>query len=87
MNGRTYAAMREAAKNSPAIAERVQLYLYRTPEELYDFVKDPNGLHNLAGAKEHAGVLQAMRRRLYEHLVAVKDPEAPRLQEWMKSRG
>lgn len=79
MNGRTYQAMRKAAPNSPAVAARLQLYLYRTPEELYDFAADPNGLHNLAGDPRHKATLEAMRRRMYEHLVRVQDPVAQQL--------
>lgn len=80
MNGRTYAAMKAAAPNSPSIADRVKLYLYRTPEELYDFSKDPNALRNLATDPAHARTLRTMRQRLYDHLRAVADPAAPSLQ-------
>lgn len=80
MNGRTFAAMKEGAKNSPAVAERVKLYLYRAPEELYDFSKDPNALRNLAAQPEHQATLLAMRRRLHQHLQRVQDPVASRME-------
>ena len=49
--GRTMKAMREAAQTSSRIADRVNLFLYRVPEELYDFERDPDGLNNLAGVQ------------------------------------
>jgi len=41
--------MEEAAKEQKSIAERVQMLLYRTSEEFYDFETDPNALHKPAG--------------------------------------
>ena len=42
--GRSFPAMQSAAVTSPEIAARVQLFLRRVPEELYDFEAEAEGL-------------------------------------------
>ena len=44
--GRTMQAMRAAAETDPLVAERVDLFLHRVPEEFYDFENDPNALQS-----------------------------------------
>ena len=73
-NGLTFAAMREAARTDAAIAERVKFFLYRVPEELYDFQADPDALRNLAGEAQYKPELERLRRLLAEHLARTKDP-------------
>lgn len=53
---------------------KVQDYLYRPAEELYDLSNDPNELRNLAGDPNHAEVLANLRRRLREWQAATNDP-------------
>ncbi|HKA15459.1 MAG TPA: sulfatase [Myxococcota bacterium] len=72
--GLSMRAMREAARSDPAIAERVQQFLFRAPEELYDFVTDPNSLVNLAADSEHASDLTMLRKRLANWLHRYEDP-------------
>lgn len=74
MSGLTMNAMVEAAKEDPAIAERVELFLFRTPEELYDFREDPDALTNLAEDPEFQEVLQDMRDTLRSWMRDKKDP-------------
>ena len=52
--------------------ERAELYQKRPAEELYDIVKDPYQMHNLAADPAYAKVLARMR---------------PKLDAWMKSQG
>jgi N-sulfoglucosamine sulfohydrolase len=52
MQGLTWPAMTAAAATDPALAARVEFYLRRTPEELYDLTRDPDCLNNLAPAAE-----------------------------------
>ncbi len=44
--GRSFIAMQAAAAEDAAIAARVELFLHRVPEELYDFAADPDALVN-----------------------------------------
>src|SRR5574340_563015 len=72
-NGLTFNAMKEAAATDPRIAERVKLFLYRVPEELYDFQADPDGLRNLAGDPKYKPELERLRRMLRENMVRTGD--------------
>ena len=47
--------MQRAGKKDPAIAERVRLFLQRTPEELFDYQSDPDALKNLAAGSRPEG--------------------------------
>jgi len=73
-SGRTFAAMQEAARESEAIAARVRHFLYRVPEELYDFQADPHALRNLAEDPAHAETLARMRAQLAAWMEATGDP-------------
>ncbi|MDQ7903699.1 sulfatase [Phytohabitans sp. ZYX-F-186] len=61
MQGLTWPAMTAAAATDPALAARVDFYLRRAPEELYDLGRDPYCLHNLAG--KHTPPARAALRR------------------------
>ena len=74
-NGLTMAAMKAAAGNNSSIAERVKLFLYRVPEELYDYEKDPDALHNLIGDPAHKERVESFRRQLAEHMKDTADPQ------------
>ncbi len=73
-SGRTMAAMRAAAEDSECIAARVRLFLYRVPEELYDFQDDPDALHNLIDEPHCASELQSLRSELSRWMEATSDP-------------
>lgn len=73
-SGLTFAAMQEAAKNDPKIAERVKLFEHRVLEEFYDFENDPDGLNNLIDSLQHAGQLEQMRKALAARMKATNDP-------------
>ena len=72
--GMTMAGMNLAAKADAAIADRVKLFRYRVPEELFDLENDPNCLHNLIDNPEYAVVLKDLRGRLVSAMKASKDP-------------
>ena len=74
-NGLTMAAMKAAAANNSSIAERVKLFLYRVPEELYDYEKDPDALNNLIGDPAHKDRVADFRRQLAEHMKGTSDPQ------------
>lgn len=72
--GLTFAAMQEAAKMDPAIAERVKMFLYRVPEEFYDFEADPNALRNLIGEAKYKREIERLRGMLKENMARTGDP-------------
>jgi len=73
-SGLTMNAMKRAANTDPDIAARVQLFLYRVPEELYDFEDDPDALHNLADDPMYQRQLAAMRQELLAWMESTRDP-------------
>jgi len=73
-SGRTMNAMRAAAESSEYIASRVELFLHRVPEELYDFRNDPDALHNLIGVPEYADERDRLCARLEAWMEETDDP-------------
>lgn len=76
MSGLTFRAMQRAAAEDAAIKARVELFLLRTREELYDFSSDPDALQNLAGTPAASEDLRAMRERMQRFLARIEDPDA-----------
>ncbi len=72
--GLSMKAMEAAAETNPEIAARVNLFRYRTVEELYDLENDPDCLSNLVGHTDHQKILAQMRSQLREWMQATKDP-------------
>jgi hypothetical protein len=70
----TWQAMVEGSAADAQLASRVRFYSHRTKEELYDFKKDPSGVHNLAGDEAFTGELRRLRGELAAHLRTVQDP-------------
>jgi N-sulfoglucosamine sulfohydrolase len=75
-SGLTMNAMRAAAASDEKIAARVKHFLYRTPEELYDYSADPDARHNLAGDPKYAGQLAKYRKMMAAHMESTGDPNA-----------
>ncbi len=73
-SGLTMNAMKRTAKTDPDIAARIQLFLYRVPEELYDFENDLDALHNLADDPIHQHQLAGMRQELLAWMESTNDP-------------
>ena len=72
--GRTMNAMKAAAENTEEIADRVELFLHRVPEELYDLQNDPDALHNRIDEPEYASELQRLRSALERWMEETDDP-------------
>ena len=72
--GASMKAMSEAAKKDKRLAERVNFFWYRTPEELYDLRNDPNELVNLAGLPEHKERQRKMRAEMLDWMTKTNDP-------------
>ena len=73
-NSATLIAMKKSAGRNPDLAARVEMLLHRVPEELYDFERDPNALHNLAASPEHREELQQMRSQMRAWMEQTQDP-------------
>lgn len=73
-SGRTFAAMQDAAQADPAVAGRVDLFVHRVVEELYDFENDPDALHNLIDDPAYQHDLDRLRHDLEAWMVAHDDP-------------
>ena len=86
-NGLTFDAMVRAAERDPEIASRVELFLHRAPEELYDLEKDPNSHHNLAGDPEHREVLRRMRGELVRWMARTEDDLLTTYEAWLRRAG
>jgi len=79
LNGRTFKSMNRAALSDTSIAKRMDLYKFRIPEELYDFINDPDGLVNLINDPD----LQDEKKRLKELLYSeMKNSDDPLLNEF-----
>ncbi|MFN4260392.1 MAG: sulfatase [Gemmataceae bacterium] len=80
-SGRSMKAMQAAAQTDPKIAARVHHFLYRTKEELYDYEKDPDALHNLANDPKYREQLLHYRRLLFQHMKETNDPQLAAFQK------
>ena len=76
-SGLTFNAMKAAAESDKAIAERVRMFLYRTPEEFYDFESDPDALDNLIAQPSLRKEIGHLRRELLAWMQAKGDPLEP----------
>jgi N-sulfoglucosamine sulfohydrolase len=72
--GRTMQAIVAASGADPRIADRVELFLHRVPEELYDFENDPDALHNLIADTTYAPELRSLQTQLEDWMVRTGDP-------------
>ncbi|MDN3689538.1 sulfatase family protein [Cyclobacterium jeungdonense] len=74
LSGRTFQAMKEEALEDEAIKERLDLYVYRVPEELYDFKNDPDGLVNLIDDPAYQGDIVRLRELVRKEMKRTADP-------------
>ena len=73
-SGRSFSAMKEAAKTDRAIAARVKLFQYRVVEEFYDFEKDPDATRNLIGDPACRSAVDRLHGELARWMQATGDP-------------
>lgn len=73
-SGRTYSALKEASVSDKLVADRLNMYIYRVPEELYDFKTDPDGLQNLIDDPEYQEKIQEMKGLLLKEMKRTNDP-------------
>lgn len=77
-SGLTFRAMTAGAERDPALAGRVEFFLYRSREELYDFETDPDALRNLIDLPEYKDVVDRFRGELLRYMASSADPLADR---------
>jgi hypothetical protein len=66
-----------ANKNNPAVKPLFELGMGKRPaEELFDILRDPHELHNLAGDPAYKNVKEKLAAEMQEYLVQTKDPRA-----------
>lgn len=70
----SFTRMQELAQTDPGVAARLNLLLYRAPEELYDVRSDPDCLRNLVNEPGHAQQAQHMRTLLTGWMRQTGDP-------------
>lgn len=69
--------------DDPSVAESFRIVTGKRPqEELYDLVKDPYQLHNLAYDPIHRAKANHLRRALMKHLSEIGDPRASGKSPW-----
>ena len=69
----TYKQMVQLAPTDPAIAARVRLFDYRTVEEFYDVVNDPDATKNLIDDPRYAKEIDRLRNILEKWMVTTSD--------------
>ena len=72
--GLTFKAMKTAGETDPKIQERVDMFMYRVPEEFYDYEKDPDALNNLIDNPKYKKEIDKFRALLDKHMEATNDP-------------
>jgi N-sulfoglucosamine sulfohydrolase len=87
MSGRTFSAMKDAAQQDDVIADRVRHYIYRCPEEFYDYASDPDALSNLIHQPGIERRLSTARSMLLEHLQRTGDPQLENYRSFLASIG
>jgi len=73
-SGRSFSAMKEAAGTDSLVSDRLNMYIYRVPEELYNFKTDPDGLVNLIDLPEYQEKIQEMKKLILQEMKRTRDP-------------
>ena len=81
--GMALEAMIKAGRADPEIACRVLFFLFRAPEELYDYQEDPWALRNLAVDPRHTDRLQHFRREMASWMRRYDDPMIVKYEEYL----
>jgi N-sulfoglucosamine sulfohydrolase len=63
-----------AAETSKEVAQRIEFYLNRPPEEFYDIENDPWCLNNLASNPDYYDILEKFRLKMFVRLTQTNDP-------------
>jgi len=70
----TYRRMHALAKTDPKVAERLDLFDHRVPEELYNYSDDSDALENLIAKPEYRAQRDQLTKQLEAWMVRTNDP-------------
>ena len=87
MGSSSFAAMRRAAEKDPALAARIDFYLHRTPEELYDLRTDPDARRNRIGDPTCRDELALRRGEMLRMMESTGDPLTQTYRAYLKRSG
>lgn len=73
-SGLTFRAMQDASKEHKQIKDRVNLFLYRTKDEFYDFKNDPDALNNLIDSENYKDEVDKLKENMKDWMTVTKDP-------------
>lgn len=76
-SGLTMKAIEKAAATDEKIRKRMNHLLFREKEELYDIVKDPWCLNNLAQDPEQSEILAGLKKQMERQMISTSDPLLP----------
>ena len=74
MGGLAWKAMVAAAPNDKEVAERVDFFLHRVPEEFYDLESDPGERKNLIADRKYKEQIATMRAEMLDMMESTRDP-------------
>ena len=77
MSGLTFNAMKKAAETDPAIAARIEQYVFGIPLAFYDLVADPGQRRNRIDDPACADEIARLKERLLAEMVRTGDPLEP----------
>jgi N-sulfoglucosamine sulfohydrolase len=66
--------MESAAADDERMAERLRMYLHRTPQEFYDLTADPGERRNLIADPARQHEIEQMKSLLLEQMRSTGDP-------------
>ena len=81
--GMALEAMIKAGRSDPEIARRVLFFLFRAPEELYDYEEDPWALRNLADDPEQAVRLKRFHGKMAAWMRRYEDPLIEKYEQYL----
>ncbi|MEJ2112710.1 MAG: sulfatase [Flavobacteriaceae bacterium] len=91
----SYKVMKKLSENDSLVKERFNNWVYRAPEELYDYEKDPNALNNLIDDPSYSEILSELREKLMAQMIKTNDYVLPAfknkedllyLNKWMETQ-
>ena len=74
MVGLAFKSMESAAADDERMAERLRMYLHRTPQEFYDLTADPGERRNLIADPARQHEIEQMKSLLLEQMRSTGDP-------------
>ncbi len=69
----SYKAMTSVASKNLDVAKRLQTFVYREREEFFDYVADPDALHNLIDDPKYAQEIERHRKAMLGFMVRTND--------------